>query len=98
MSSPVRSHFRVRHMTTSTLDIRHWILGTASIAFLLTGCGTRYYSVDGKAVWADGNPAKELEGSQVVFDSTELKLSARGTIGADGSFSISTVNPDDGVP
>jgi hypothetical protein len=74
----------------------------APIAFLaavaLAGCGQGYQPVSGRVVWKDGTPAKELSGSQVVFESAELKMSARGTIGPDGSFTITTVNPDDGVP
>jgi len=69
----------------------------AFVGILLPGCGPKYFPVEGKVVWADDTPAKELEGSQVVFDSSELKISARGTIGADGTFTITTINPDDGV-
>src|SRR5262245_58342231 len=70
----------------------------AAVIILNPGCGPRYYPVEGKVVWSDDTPAKELEGSQVVFDSAELKISARGTIGADGSFTMTMINPDDGVP
>src|SRR5262245_60234594 len=69
-----------------------------AVAFLLPGCGPKYYPVEGKVVWADDTPAKELEGSQVVFESAEMKISARGTIGADGGFTMTMINPDDGVP
>jgi hypothetical protein len=65
---------------------------------VLAGCGNKFYPVEGKVVWADGAPAKELEGSQVVFESAELKISARGTIGPDGGFTMTMINPDDGVP
>jgi hypothetical protein len=65
---------------------------------ILAGCGPRYYPVDGKVLWSDESPAKELEGSQVVFESPEMKISARGTIGPDGGFTMTMVNPDDGVP
>jgi hypothetical protein len=76
-------------------------LGTCAVvaALLLPGCGNKFYPVEGKVVWADDkSPAKELEGSQVVFESPELKISARGTIGADGGFTMTMINPDDGVP
>src|SRR5262245_50239130 len=70
----------------------------ATVAIFLPGCGRKYYPVEGKVVWSDGSPATDLEGSQVVFDSPELKVSARGTVGADGSFTMTMINPDDGVP
>src|SRR5262245_50284293 len=76
-------------------------LGTCAtvIALFLPGCGNKFYPVEGKVVWADDkSPAKELEGSQVVFESAEMKISARGTIGADGGFTMTMINPDDGVP
>jgi hypothetical protein len=70
----------------------------AVTSWLLPGCGPKYYPVEGKVVWTDGTPAKELEGSQVVFESAEMKISARGTVGADGGFTMTMINPDDGVP
>jgi hypothetical protein len=80
--------------------MRAIVLGVSAAvaAGLLPGCGPKYYSVEGKVVWSDGTPAKELEGSQVVFESAEMKISARGTIGADGGFTMTMINPDDGVP
>jgi hypothetical protein len=54
--------------------------------------------VDGKLVWEDGAPAKELEGSQVVFESAALRTSARGVIGPDGTFKLGTRTRDDGAP
>jgi hypothetical protein len=80
---------------------QQWIVDAYALVFaalLLPGCGNKFYPVEGKVVWADGTPAKELEGSQVVFESAELKISARGTIGPDGGFTMTMINPDDGVP
>lgn len=68
------------------------------LLLLFAGCGPKYYPVEGKVVWSDGTPAKELQGSQVVFESAELKLSARGSVGAEGNFTMTTINPDDGIP
>jgi hypothetical protein len=65
---------------------------------LAAGCGGRMGQVDGKVVWADGGPATELEGSEVVFESAALGLSARGTVGPDGTFRLRTEQPDDGAP
>jgi hypothetical protein len=73
-----------------------------TIAVLLTllpgGCGTAGpYPVDGKVVWKDGSPAKELEGSQVVFDLPEKQTSASGIVQADGTFHLTTNKPNDGA-
>jgi hypothetical protein len=53
--------------------------------------------VEGTIVWSDGTPAKELKGGQVIFDSAELKVSARGEIDEEGRFTLRTANPNDGA-
>ena len=72
------------------------LLGLALL--LLAGCGSSMGQIDGKVVWQDGSPAKELAGSQVVFESAELKVSARGVIGPDGTFKLGTRTREDGAP
>jgi hypothetical protein len=62
------------------------------------GCGSGTGRVEGKLVWEDGTPAKQLEGSEVVFESAELKVSSRGVIGKEGEFMLRTAKPDDGCP
>ncbi len=52
----------------------------------------------GKLSWKDGTPAKELSGGQVVFEESDKHMSSIGMIGADGSFTMTTVKPGDGVP
>jgi len=64
----------------------------------LAGCGSGKYPVHGKIVWADGAPAKELDGSLVIFESTSAPFCARGEIQGDGSFRLTTERPEDGVP
>jgi hypothetical protein len=63
----------------------------------VAGCGSGKYPVEGKVLWMDGTPAKELAGSLVVFESTESPKAARGEIKEDGSFRLTTDHPDDGV-
>src|SRR5262245_4474484 len=65
---------------------------------LLAGCRGGVYPVEGQVVWEDDSPAKELAGSHVVFDLPEKKTHARGIVGADGSFRLTTNKPDDGAP
>jgi hypothetical protein len=65
---------------------------------VLAGCGGGMGQVDGKLVWEDGTPAKELAGSQVVFESAELKVSARGVVDSEGNFKLGTRTRDDGAP
>src|SRR5262245_56116739 len=75
--------------------------GPAVVLVLLlmtAGCGTRMGKVVGQGNWEGGGAAKELEHGQVVFGSTEQKVSARGSIGPDGKFTISTNKPGDGCP
>jgi hypothetical protein len=64
---------------------------------LISGCGPSKGQVAGKVVWSDGSPAKELVDGQVIFESEELRISARGVIKADGSFNINTETTSDGV-
>lgn len=64
---------------------------------LLTGCGSGLCPVEGQVLWKDGTPAKELAGSQVIFDLPEKQTSSRGTIQADGSFRLTTNKADDGA-
>jgi hypothetical protein len=73
--------------------------GVVLVLLLLTaGCGGRMGKVDGQVVWEGGAPAKELANGQVVFESSELKVNARGEIGPDGKFTLRTNKPDDGCP
>src|SRR5688572_3119931 len=65
---------------------------------LLVGCGSGMATVEGNVVWQDGSPAKELQGSYVVFENPNQDVSARGLIQSDGSFRLTTDKPDDGVP
>jgi hypothetical protein len=67
------------------------------VVILAGGCGSGIHPVEGTVVWEDGTPAKELEGSHVVFDLPELHLGARGVVQADGSFRLTTNTPDDGA-
>ena len=71
------------------------------IASLVTsGCGSRYpaetYSVKGRVVFPDGKP---LEGGNIEFAPQDgaVKTSARGTIDADGRFTLTTFEEGDGA-
>lgn len=74
------------------------VLPLVGLLVLVAGCGGGMGQVDGKLLWADGSPAKELEGSEVVFEAAAGGLSARGTVGPDGGFRLRTEQPDDGAP
>src|SRR4051812_41068059 len=83
----------------SHLVIRKLVLvGSLVIgSWCLAGCSARLQPVRGKVTLADGKPAA---GSQVVFESDRegKKISARGDVQEDGSYSLSTFQPGDGVP
>jgi hypothetical protein len=65
----------------------------------LAGCGggVAKVPVEGKVVWADGTPAKELAGGVVQFEPPDKGVGARGVIGPDGSFKLGTDKEADGV-
>lgn len=68
------------------------------IAIACCGCGGRMQPVQGVITYSDGAPAKDLAGGTIEFDSLEESLSARGAIEADGSFQLTTLHENDGVP
>ena len=83
---------------------RTYWAGLAGLVLLagLTGCGRRLHPVQGQLVWQDGQPATELAGSMVYFESTEHRTISRSTVQADGRFQLTTERPEargtDGVP
>ncbi len=64
------------------------------------GCNSSgIHPVEGQVVWKKNNaPATELAGTLVFFEQPEKRLSARGQITADGTFRLTTNNPNDGAP
>jgi hypothetical protein len=62
-----------------------------------TGCGSSTYPVEGKVLSKDGSAIPELEGCTVVFETEDGKVSAQGSVAADGSFRLSTYKPNDGA-
>src|SRR5262245_62694231 len=83
---------------------RRGIVALAALILLLGfGCGGRKtYPVEGRVVWSDGTPAKELAGGMVSFDlitdEPKDKVNPHGDIQEDGSFRLQTFKPDDGAP
>lgn len=73
-----------------------WVL---SLSLGLAGCNSSgMQPVDGLVTWKDGTPAKELAGSLIFFEQPEKQVSARGQIGPDGSFQLTTLKENDGAP
>jgi len=74
-------------------------LALAALASLVgaAGCGRGYLPVHGKVTLSDGSP---VPGCLVLFEGEPggKKISARGEVGPDGSFNMSTNTPGDGVP
>jgi hypothetical protein len=74
---------------------------TLSVVCLTTngGCSSGdMFPVTGKVVDQAGQPVEGLAGSQIMFSQIEGKSSSMGEIQADGSFSLFTDHPGDGVP
>jgi hypothetical protein len=69
-----------------------------AVPMVFAGCGSGLAPVNGTLAWADGTPAKELEGGEIVFENVEKKISARGVIAADGTFKLRTNGAEDGCP
>jgi hypothetical protein len=69
----------------------------AGVLFAASGCGPQMYPVRGTVTLEDGTPlAKGL----IIFERVEggPPLTARGDIGPDGRYELSTEKPGDGVP
>ena len=83
---------QIQHVASAiAICLCGWVLG---------GCDSRpsTYPVSGKVVWKGGEPARELNGGFVTLDSLELRVSALGPIGPDGTFKLGTFEVSDGVP
>jgi hypothetical protein len=82
----------------SSPSLRGFLLGlAAATAFAAAGCNANgCYPVRG-TVFLDGQPATELAGGTVTFDSAELHRSASGSIREDGSYRLSSFGKDDGA-
>lgn len=67
-----------------------------SLFAFVAGCSDNLptYPVAGKVVFKDGSP---VHVGTVEFKSLEKKIQARGTIEVDGSFKLTTYEPDDGA-
>ena len=65
------------------------------LPLFLTGCSD-HVSISGRVTYSDdGSP---LELGRVVFEPEKGIFHARGEIGADGKYSLSTNKPGDGLP
>lgn len=78
--------------------MRVTVIALAALAAApLAGCGRSNVRVEGTVVWADGTPAGELAGSVVQLEPPSNGVGARGVIGPDGTFRLSTEREGDGV-
>ena len=95
---------RPRHFAALLVDAPSWmfflLLGLAGAS----GCGGEGagpYPLQGKVVFEDGQPAKELAGYGVMFESVEeingRKVSGSGIVDAEGNFTIGTKKAADGA-
>jgi hypothetical protein len=67
----------------------------AVLVAALAGCGgVRTTTVEGKLVWADGTPAKELAGGVVAFQTADATTRSQGFVGADGAFKLADPLPE----
>ncbi len=80
-------------------------LATLAVCAVLTsfcGCGRELHPVGGTLVWEDGQPATELEGATIYFESTEHRSVSRSAVQEGAHFQLTTDRPEasgpDGVP
>jgi hypothetical protein len=77
------------------------VLGVWSLVIpTLAGCFSSEkptYPVQGKLVWEDGSPAKELSGGMVIFQCDAEEMSAKAPIDPEGSFTLGTYSQSDGA-
>ncbi len=91
--------------TRYLLGWRGFFLGAAVLAALGCGGANTPYPVKG-TVSLDGQPATELSGGTVTFNSSELHQSASAAIRADGTYELKavpgkyqvTVSPPEAAP
>lgn len=73
-------------------------LTSLTIAVAAAGCGqSRTVPVRGQVIWDDGTPAGDLVGYTVESTVPGSTVSARGDVGADGHFTMSTFVQGDGA-
>ncbi len=83
---------------------RAWLAALTVCAVLtgFCGCGKELYPVSGTLVWEDGQPATELKGATIYFESTEHRSVSRGAVQESAQFQLTTDRPEaygpDGVP
>ena len=83
---------------------RERLVAPIALAVLMgfCGCGRELHPVGGTLVWEDGQPATELEGATIYFESTQHRTVSRSAIQAGGKFQLTTDRPEangpDGVP
>lgn len=61
---------------------------------LVMGCSTGMYPAEGSVTFEDGSPLKK---GMVILENEDRSVSARGLIGQDGKFTLSTNSPGDGM-
>ena len=67
----------------------------ALVVAALAGCGgVRTASVEGKLVWTDDTPAKELAGGVVMFQTADGATKVHGVVGPDGAFELASEVPE----
>jgi hypothetical protein len=73
-----------------------WILLTVFAACPALGCGgPQPYPVSGQVVYADGQPASDLAGSDVIF--TSDTSSSSGALDGQGRYTLTTRKEGDGA-
>jgi hypothetical protein len=91
--------FLPSHFLIPTLRLRSW-LGFGCL-WLLIGCnsGPAVYPVSGTVKFEDGSvPTGEMASVQFIpVQRTEISQTCSGSIQLDGSYKISTFNPEDGA-
>jgi hypothetical protein len=100
----VRSLFRMKRKNLTALASCALVAVLVLLVFLLepASWGERRHPVAGQLVWEDGQPARELAGSMIYFECLEQRSLSRSKVKEDGSFQLTTEEPEtrgtDGAP
>jgi hypothetical protein len=88
-------------MTSELARRASLVIGAWSLVILASaGCSSSQkptYPVQGKFVWEDGSPAKELSGGMVIFQCDAEEMSAKASIDQAGGFVLGTYTLSDGA-
>jgi len=75
---------------------RTLLLSLALVVILIAGCGERKMQLGGLVTFSDDDAP--VTSGFVIFTAVGADFQSRGTIGADGTYTLSSTGNNDGIP